>query len=80
MAEKPVFTPWQVAASEALRDGDAASAIAAHHARGRFHIGYNEEKTLTSLVDDWTATAGSIRTSPVSCWRARGLRRERCRI
>ena len=53
MAEKPVFTPWQVAASEALRDGDAASAIAAHHARGRFHIGYNEEKTLTSLVDDW---------------------------
>ena len=27
----PEFTPWQVAASEALRDGDAASAIAAHH-------------------------------------------------
>ena len=53
MSEKPVFTPWQVAASEALRDGDAASAIAAHHARGRFHIGYNEENTLTSLVDDW---------------------------
>ena len=53
MAEKPLFTPWQVAASEALRDGDTASAIAAHHARGRFHIGYDEEKTLTSLVDDW---------------------------
>ena len=51
--EKPEFTPWQVAASEALRDGDAASAIAAHHARGRFHIGYDEEKTLTGLVDDW---------------------------
>ena len=51
--EKPQFTPWQVAASEALRDGDAASAIAAHHARGRFHIGYDEEKTLTGLVDDW---------------------------
>ena len=47
------FTPWQVAASEALRDGDAASAIAAHHARRRFHIGYDEEKTLTGLVDDW---------------------------
>ena len=31
----------------------AASAIAAHHARGRFHIGYDEEKTLTGLVDDW---------------------------
>ena len=53
MADKPVFTPWQVAASEALRDGDAASAIAAHHLRGRFHIGYDEEKTLTGLVDDW---------------------------
>ena len=53
MEEKPEFTPWQVAASEALRDGDAASAIAAHHARGRFHIGYDEQKTLTGLVDDW---------------------------
>ena len=53
MEDKPAFTPWQVAASEALRDGDATSAIAAHHARGRFHIGYDEEKTLTGLVDDW---------------------------
>ena len=53
MEGKLVFTPWQVAASEALRDGDAASAIAAHHLRGRFHIGYDEEKTLTRLVDDW---------------------------
>ena len=53
MEDKPRFTPWQVAASEALRDGDAASAIAAHHLRGRFHIGYDEEKTLTGLVDDW---------------------------
>ena len=53
MKGKRVFTPWQVAASEALRDGDAASAIAAHHLRGRFHIGYDEEKTLTGLVDDW---------------------------
>ena len=53
MNEKPRFTPWQVAASESLRDGDAASAISAHHTRGRFHIGYDEEKTLTGLVDDW---------------------------
>ena len=53
MKGKLAFTPWQVAASEALRDGDAASAIAAHHLRGRFHIGYDEEKTLTGLVDDW---------------------------
>ena len=53
MKGKLVFTPWQVVASEALRDGNAASAIAAHHIRGRFHIGYDEEKTLTGLVDDW---------------------------
>ena len=53
MKGKLVFTPWQVAASEALRDGDAASAIAGLHLRGRFHIGYDEEKTLTGLVDDW---------------------------
>ncbi len=53
MKGKLVFTPWQVAASEALRAGDAASAIAAHHLRGRFHIGYDEEKTLTGLVNDW---------------------------
>ena len=53
MEDKPRFTPWQVSASEALRDGDAASAIAAHHLRGRFHIEYDEEKTLTGLVDDW---------------------------
>ena len=36
-----------------MRDGDAASAIAAHHLRGRFHIGYDEDKTLTDLVDNW---------------------------
>ena len=53
MKGRLVFTPWQVAASEALRDGDAASAFAAYHLRGRFHIGYDEEKTLTGLVDDW---------------------------
>ena len=53
MKGRVAFTPWQVAASEALRDGDAASAIAALHLRGRFHIGYDEEKTLTGLVDDW---------------------------
>ena len=53
MEDKPAFTPWQVAASTALRDGDAAAAIAAHHARGRFHIGHDEDNTLTRLVDDW---------------------------
>ena len=53
MKGRLAFTPWQVAASEALRDGDAASAIVALHLRGRFHIGYDEEKTLTGLVDAW---------------------------
>ena len=51
--EKPSFTPWQVAVSEALRDGDAAEAIEAYRERGRFHLCYNEERTLSALVDDW---------------------------
>ena len=53
MPRKPVFTPWQVAVSEALRDGDAAQAIEAWRLRGRFHLHYDEEKTLTGLVNDW---------------------------
>ena len=59
--EKPSFTPWQVTASEALRDGEAASAIAAWHARGRFHICHDEENTLTRLVEDW---AKGVREEP----------------
>ena len=53
MADKPSFTPWQVSASEALRDGDAAAAIEALRVRGRLHLCHDEEKTLTRLVDDW---------------------------
>ena len=53
MERKPVFTPWQVAVSEALRDGEAAQAIEAWRLRGRLHLCYDEEKTLTRLVDDW---------------------------
>ena len=53
MAEKPAFTPWQVKVSEALRDGDAETAIRAWHERGRFHLGYDEERTLAALVDEW---------------------------
>ncbi len=53
MAEKPSFTPWQVKVSEALRDGDAETAIVAWHERGRFHLGYDEERTLTGLVNEW---------------------------
>ena len=54
MDRKPGFTPWQVAVSEALRDGDAEQAIEAWRLRGRFHLCHDEEKTLTRLVDDWT--------------------------
>ena len=60
-AGKPAFTPWQVTASEALRDGEAAAAIAAWHARGRFHICHDEENTLTRLVEDW---AKGVREEP----------------
>ena len=45
--------PWQIAASEAFRDGDAAAGIAAHAERGRFHLGRGLHRTLTRLVDDW---------------------------
>ena len=53
MERKPLFTPWQVAVSEALRDGEAERAIEAWRLRGRLHLCYDEEKTLTGLVNDW---------------------------
>ena len=53
MERKPVFTPWQVAVSEALRDGEAEKAIEAWRLRGRLHLCHDEEKTLTRLVEDW---------------------------
>ena len=53
MDRKPVFTPWQVSVSEALRDGEAEQAIEAWRLRGRLHLCHDEEKTLTRLVDDW---------------------------
>ena len=53
MERKPLFTPWQVAVSEALRDGEAEQAIEAWHLRNRLHLCHDEEKTLTRLVDDW---------------------------
>ena len=53
LEKKLFFTPWQVAVSEALRDGEAEKAIEAWHVRGRLHLCHDEEKTLTRLVDDW---------------------------
>ena len=61
MDPKPVFTPWQVAVSEDLRDGDAGQAIEAWRLRGRFHLCHDEEKALTRLVDDW---ARHVRAEP----------------
>ncbi len=57
MEKKPLFTPWQVSVSEALRDGEAEQAIEAWRLRGRLHLCYDEEKTLTRLVDDWARHA-----------------------
>ena len=57
--KKPLFTPWQVAVSEALRDGEAAQAIEAWRLRGRLHLCYDEEKTLRRLVDDWARHVGA---------------------
>ena len=54
MDRKPVFTPWQVSVSEALRDGEAEQAIEAWRLRGRLHLCHDEEKTLTRLVEDWS--------------------------
>ncbi len=53
LEKKPLFTPWQLAVSEALRDGEAEKAIEAWHVRNRIHLCHDEEKTLTKLVDDW---------------------------
>ena len=61
MERKPLFTPWQVAVSEALRDGEAEKAIEAWHLRNRLHLCHDEEKTLTKLVDDWER---HVRTQP----------------
>ena len=57
--KKPLFTPWQVAVSEALRDGEAAQAIEAWRLRSRLHLCYDEEKTLRRLVDDWARHMGA---------------------
>ena len=63
MEKKPPFTPWQVAVSEALRDGEAEKAIEAWRLRGRLHLCHDEEKTLTRLVEDWER---HVKTDPDS--------------
>ena len=53
MEDAPEITPWQIEASEALRDGEADKAIAAYDSRGRFHLGEHLDDTLQRLVEDW---------------------------
>ena len=53
MDDAPEITPWQIEASEALRDGKADEAIAAYNDRGRFHLGEHLNDTLRRLVEDW---------------------------
>ena len=47
--------PWQIAASEDFRNGNAREAIEAYHRRDRIHFRATPESTVTKLVDDWHA-------------------------
>ena len=58
MEKKPLFTPWQVAVSEALRDGEAEKAIEAWHLRNRLHLCHDEEKT--HRPGWWTTGLGHV--------------------
>ena len=51
--DPPAVKPWQIAASEALRDKKTDEAIAAYAARNRIHLADDLEDTLRTLVDDW---------------------------
>ena len=46
------FKPWQIAASEAFRDGDTHHAIAAYRDRGRFHLCRNSDTAIEKIADD----------------------------
>ena len=51
--EARTFTPWQITASEAFRDGNASRALSAYHTRGRVHLCPDDEAALARLVSDW---------------------------
>ena len=53
LEDPPEVKPWQIEASEALRDKNPAKAIEAYHARGRIHLADDLDDTLRILVDDW---------------------------
>ena len=76
MEKKPSFTPWQVAASEALRDGEAAEAIKAYHARGRFAWRHGRAvdafaagRRETERRNDRVWLAGTAPWRPVIWWK-----------
>ena len=45
--------PWQIAASEDFKNGNARDAIEAYHRRNRIHFRTTPESTVAKLVDDW---------------------------
>ena len=53
LEDPPEVKPWQIEASEALRDKNPAKAIAAYHAHHRIHLADDLDDTLRILVDDW---------------------------
>ncbi len=55
LADKPDVASWQIAVSEAIRDGKADVAIEALQVRDRLHVEKDLETTLNRLVDDWEA-------------------------
>ncbi len=57
MPIRPKVKPWQIAVSEAFRDGKAADAIGLLAERDRFVLGRDLQATLEELVNDW------------ECWR-----------
>lgn len=52
LAGDPPFKPWQIATSEAFRDGDTQHAIASLRDRGRFHLCRNDKATIDKIADD----------------------------
>ena len=51
-ASDPPFRPWQIATSEAFRDGDTHHAIASLRDRGRFHLCRNGDVAIEQIADD----------------------------
>ncbi len=53
LEDPPEVRPWQIEASEALRDANTTDAIDAYRRRGRIHLADDLDDTLRILIDDW---------------------------